>query len=378
MFDNIRRFLQFQLTVNVAALAVTFFGALMQVNNHHQEDGDEGGGGGGKEAAKPPLNAVMMLWINLIMDTLGALALATEKPTDDLLLRAPYRLADTALLNGKMWRHILTQACFQLCVLWWLLAASDGGDGGGAGGVGWCTGPDPGLSPFELKYGHHHHHHRHQVNEGLKTKGVGGEGAAGGGGDNALLLRNTLAFNAFVFCQLFNEFNSRSLGDDWKAAFRGITRNPCFLAVIAFTVLAQFALVTFGGSFTQTVPLSARQWLCTVTLGACSLPVGVLMRFLPAPLDDEDDENDESNKHSDGSSSKRRGRRSGAPTTAATSTISPAKAVELTKDAMQDLTGLHESKPLKAKTTWDWTFVGIGALLSAWIAFAILALVVNK
>jgi Ca2+-transporting ATPase len=71
VYDNIRKFLQFQLTVNVVALLIVFIGAC-----------------GG---FPPPLNAVMMLWINLVMDTLGALALATEAPTIKLLNRRPYR-----------------------------------------------------------------------------------------------------------------------------------------------------------------------------------------------------------------------------------------------------------------------------------------------
>ena len=68
VFDNIRRFLQFQLTVNIVALSVTLFSAM-----------------GGKE---PPLNAVMMLWVNMIMDTLGALALGTEHPPKAIAKKA--------------------------------------------------------------------------------------------------------------------------------------------------------------------------------------------------------------------------------------------------------------------------------------------------
>ena len=66
VYDNIRKFLQFQLTVNVVALTITFVSSV-----------------GGYA---PPLNAVMMLWVNLIMDTMGALALGTEPPSDTLLM----------------------------------------------------------------------------------------------------------------------------------------------------------------------------------------------------------------------------------------------------------------------------------------------------
>lgn len=65
---------------------------------------------------EPPLNAVMMLWVNLIMDTMGALALGTEPPTMALLRRRPYK-RNSSLINRIMWRHILVQAAYQLVLL---------------------------------------------------------------------------------------------------------------------------------------------------------------------------------------------------------------------------------------------------------------------
>ena len=88
VFDNIRKFLQFQLTVNVVALTVTFISAVFGFD--------------------PPLNAVMMLWVNLIMDTMGALALGTEPPSPSLLNRRPYK-RDASLISNVMWRNILVQ-----------------------------------------------------------------------------------------------------------------------------------------------------------------------------------------------------------------------------------------------------------------------------
>ena len=80
-----------------------------------------------------PLKPVQLLWVNLIMDTFGALALATEDPTADLLNRRPYGRFD-ALVNGHMWRNIAVQAVFQLVIqlglLWYgarfLTDCSDG------------------------------------------------------------------------------------------------------------------------------------------------------------------------------------------------------------------------------------------------------------
>jgi magnesium-transporting ATPase (P-type) len=93
VYDNIRKFLQFQLTVNVVALVVSFTGAVT---------------GRGS-----PLGAVQLLWVNLIMDTMAALALGTEKPTMDLLNRKPYGRT-TPLISPIMIRNLLAQALFQV------------------------------------------------------------------------------------------------------------------------------------------------------------------------------------------------------------------------------------------------------------------------
>merc|ERR1719506_2246754 len=102
VFDNIRKFLQIQLTVNVVALILVFIGAAAGFGQ--------------------PLTAVQMLWVNLIMDTLGALALGTEKPTPELLQRRPYKRS-SSLVSKPMWRNILVQSAYQLILLLILLFA---------------------------------------------------------------------------------------------------------------------------------------------------------------------------------------------------------------------------------------------------------------
>ena len=207
VFDNIRKFLQFQLTVNVVALTITFMAAVA--------------------GYQPPLNAVMMLWVNLIMDTMGALALGTEPPTLELLDRRPYR-RDASLISRPMWRNILCQATYQLIVLVFLL--------------------NKGPKMFDCEDGSMHHF--------------------------------SIIFNAFVFCQVFNEFNAREIGDRFDPT-KSLSRSPMFLMVIAFTVVSQWLIVEYGGDFTQTYPLSWEEWKHTVALGAGSLPVGFLMRVIP-------------------------------------------------------------------------------------------------
>nr|BCY27127.1 plasma membrane Ca++ ATPase isoform b [Ascidia zara] len=104
VYDSIAKFLQFQLTVNVTAVVVAFFGACIIKDS--------------------PLKAVQMLWVNLIMDTLASLALSTEQPTDALLLRKPYG-RNKALISRTMTKNILGHAFYQLVVIFVLLFAGD-------------------------------------------------------------------------------------------------------------------------------------------------------------------------------------------------------------------------------------------------------------
>ena len=211
VFDNIRKFLQFQLTVNVVALSMTFLSAVA--------------------GYKPPLNAIMMLWVNLIMDTMGALALGTEPPGADLLNRRSYK-RDASLISLPMWRNILVQASYQLGLLVFLLK----------------RGPEI----FGCEDGSPHHF--------------------------------TIIFNAFVFCQVFNEFNAREIGDVFNP-FKNLGQSPMFIGVIVFTIIAQYFIVTYGGDFTQTTELSPDEWKITFVLGAVSIPVGFFMRLIPVSED---------------------------------------------------------------------------------------------
>ncbi|KAL6983057.1 Calcium-transporting ATPase 10, plasma membrane-type [Sarracenia purpurea var. burkii] len=133
-YANIQKFIQFQLTVNVAALVINVVAAV--------SSGDV------------PLNAVQLLWVNLIMDTLGALALATEPPTDHLMDRTPVGRREP-LITNIMWRNLMIQAIYQVTVLLILNFK--------------------GTSILHLKH--------------LPP-------------DRATTMKNTLIFNAFVLCQV--------------------------------------------------------------------------------------------------------------------------------------------------------------------------------
>ena len=90
--------------------------------------------------------------------------------------------------------------------------------------------------------------------------------------------------NAFVFCQVFNEFNAREIGDVFDP-FKKLGTSPMFVVVIIFTIIAQWFIVEYGGDFTQTYPLSFEEWEITFMLGAMSIPVGYLMRLIPIDED---------------------------------------------------------------------------------------------
>ena len=296
VYDNIRKFLQFQLTVNLVALAIVFIGAV---------------------AGFPePLNAVQLLWVNLVMDTMGALALGTEAPTAELLLRRPYKRS-ASLISRPMWRNILSQSLFQLILL--LLLLFIGPEwfhirGGvtcerysikGADSLHWNTDTllrndsygslgcsaykqycsSEGIDCIDEK--------RYIPSTANMTENVYISLTQLENFEDTCLecnlngyVHGSIIFNTFIFCQFFNEYTARSIFDEWNC-FKGISGNYVFLIVSLVTAGAQIFLIEIGGEFVKTSPLTWEQWLITVALGAIGLPVGVLMRFIPVEEDPE-------------------------------------------------------------------------------------------
>jgi magnesium-transporting ATPase (P-type) len=291
VYDNIRKFLQFQLTVNVVALLLVFIGACA--------------------GFPPPLNAVMMLWVNLIMDTLGALALGTELPTLTVLDRKPYK-RDASLVSRPMMRNILVQSAFQLILLFILLfdganlfniasgTSCERYDVENSDELKWVYGSDkkvptgtgtiscntfvdicPDKDEECLKETHH-------TDDGTVTFNDlhGFTDSCINECEKFSYVHGSIMFNTFVFCQVFNEYTSKSIHSDWDV-FSSLGKNPIFLGVTALTVGLQIMLIEVGGEFIKTSPLTWQQWLITIGLGALSLPVGVLMRFIPVEEDPE-------------------------------------------------------------------------------------------
>jgi Ca2+-transporting ATPase len=207
VYVNIQKFVQFQLTVNVVALLVNFTSACFT--------GDA------------PLTAVQLLWVNMIMDTLGALALATEPPNNNLMKKAPVGRKGKFITN-VMWRNIVGQSLYQFAVMWYLQTQ--------------------GKHLFGLE------------------------------GYHADIVLNTIIFNTFVFCQVFNEISSREMED--INVLRGMAGNSIFLGVLTGTIFFQFILVQFLGDFANTTPLTQQQWLISILFGFLGMPIAAAIKLI--------------------------------------------------------------------------------------------------
>lgn len=163
-----------------------------------------------------PLKAVQMLWVNLIMDTLASLALATEPPTESLLLRKPYG-RDKPLISRTMMKNILGHAVFQLIIIFTLLFAGELSsmlaNANIVQVVATASGRFSGEKFFNIDSGRNAPLHSPPSEH------------------------YTIVFNVFVMMQLFNEINARKIHGE-RNVFEGVYKNPIFCSV----VLGTFAL----------------------------------------------------------------------------------------------------------------------------------------
>ncbi|XP_029133669.2 plasma membrane calcium-transporting ATPase 1 isoform X2 [Labrus bergylta] len=215
VYDSISKFLQFQLTVNVVAVIVAFTGACITQDS--------------------PLKAVQMLWVNLIMDTFASLALATEPPTEALLLRDPYG-RKKPLISRTMMKNILGHGVYQLTVIFTLLFA--------------------GEKIFDIDSGRNAPLHAPPSEH------------------------YTIVFNTFVLMQIFNELNARKIHGE-RNVFEGVFNNPIFCSIVLGTFVIQFVIVQFGGKPFSCVRLNIEQWLWCTFLGLGSLLWGQLVSSIP-------------------------------------------------------------------------------------------------
>ena len=279
IYDNIRKFLQFQLTVNFCACLLVFICACI-----------------GNET---PLTTIQMLWINLIMDSLGSLALATEPPYDELLNRQPTK-KNESIINGKMWKHILFQSIIQLLLLVFLylyapnfIPEDDYVRLAENRLIEYCYGVLPGetkvnniIFGIDPKWSNKY---------SLKVKkefcGNYGEKQDLSMAYDTYLHNNansshmTIIFNVFVIYTLFNQINCRVIDDNFNILVR-IGNNIFFPIITLGELFLQIILIQFGGDAFKCTErgLTLIQWLVSIGFSLVTFFLSIIIKLIPVDV----------------------------------------------------------------------------------------------
>ena len=295
IYENIRKFLQFQLTVNFCACLLVFICSCI-----------------GNET---PLNSIQMLWVNLIMDSLGSLALATEPPYDSLLSKRPTQ-KNESIINGIMWKHISLQALFEILLLLFLyikgpyfikedknLILKSHEE------IYNCFGGLPGDVNYEkskeyILYGVENSWSKKllinlknlQNNNNLKKiceKYLPSNEEEWGSISlfdifdkyNDLYgatTHMTFIFNVFVFYTLFNQINCRVIDDSYNI-FARINKGFMFILVTLGEMFIQFLIVQYGSGVFHCVKggLSFTQWTLCLIFSSSTFLFSVLIKMIP-------------------------------------------------------------------------------------------------
>lgn len=198
LYRNLQRFLFFQLVVNVAALLLVLGGSII--------------------GTEMPLTVTQILWVNLIMDTFAALALASLPPSHEVMNDKPRKAIDFIINKGMAFGILFCGIAFFIVMFAMLIYCERRGKGG--------------VDVHEL----------------------------------------TVFFTTFVMIQFWNLFNAKSLGSN-RTAFRHFLKDKGMILVLALVLVGQWLIVTFGGEMFRTVPLSLTEWL--VIIGATSIVLWV-------------------------------------------------------------------------------------------------------
>ncbi|TFK49949.1 calcium-translocating P-type ATPase [Heliocybe sulcata] len=210
--DSVRKFLQFQISANITAVLITFISAVAS------------------SSETSVLSAVQLLWINIIMDTFAALALATDPASPALLNRKP-ESKTAPLFSVDMYKQIAAQSAYQTTI----------------------------TLIFHFL--------------GLRILGL----PSTSHNDDIV---QTLVFNIFVFAQIFNSVNCRRL-DRRLNVFEGVSRNYYFIGITLIEVAVQVLIVFVGGAAFQVTQIGGTEWGISIALGFGALLIGSLVRLIP-------------------------------------------------------------------------------------------------
>ncbi|OMJ69081.1 hypothetical protein SteCoe_33300 [Stentor coeruleus] len=249
IYDNIRAFLQFQITVNIVAVICAMVGAIT--------------------IQQSPLTSVQLLWVNLIMDSFASLALATDPPTDDHLNRPPYKKTEF-IIEMRMWKHILGQSTVQIILMFLMMYAGE-----------WFL-PEFGTGKSVI--------YNEDTNYVVSGRNYNPDGSEDykkkfDEPDIGPSRQFTYIFNVFVLLQLTNEINARKIRDEINA-FGGILRNKMFIGIWIFTFAMQVLIVSVGSyAFSCHLGgLTGEQWMICVGFSMISLAWRLVLVFIPTKV----------------------------------------------------------------------------------------------
>ena len=204
LYKNIQRFIVFQLTINFVALLIVLLGSIV--------------------GTELPLTVTQMLWVNLIMDTFAALALASIPPSESVMNDKPRRSTDF-IISKAMQHNIFGVGTLFLVVLMAMIYYFTNADGG------------------------------------------------------MTVQRLTIFFTFFVMLQFWNLFNARVFGTT-DSAFKGLTKSYGMELIVLAILGGQFLIVQFGGVVFRTEPLDWQTWLIIIGSSSLVLWIGELIRLV--------------------------------------------------------------------------------------------------
>lgn len=204
LYKNIQRFIVFQLTINLVALLIVLLGSVI--------------------GTELPLTVTQMLWVNLIMDTFAALALASIPPSESVMNEKPRRSSDFIITKAMQYNIFGVGTTFLIVLM---------------GMIYYFTNADGGMTVHRL----------------------------------------TVFFTFFVMLQFWNLFNARVFGTT-DSAFKGIAKSYGMELVVLAILGGQFLIVQFGGAVFRTEPLSWQTWLMIIASSSAVLWVGELIRLI--------------------------------------------------------------------------------------------------
>ena len=276
IYDNIRKFLQFQLSVNFCACILVFICACV-----------------GNET---PLTPIQMLWVNLIMDSLGSLALATEPPYEELLQREPTK-RNESIINGRMWKHIIMQSICQiiLLVILYLLAPEFVKEKNLTrlaenNLINYCYSEFPGKDVNHIIYGTGVKwtvtgkliHSRKDFCGNYQYRRTLDDAYEEYINANNATTHMCLIFNIFVFYTLFNQINCRVIDDSFNIFVR-INRSLLFPLICILEMCLQVVIIYIGKAPFHIINdgFSGEQWGICIGLSAITFVVSFIIKLIP-------------------------------------------------------------------------------------------------